>query len=86
MFDAEHFKHLNYIKKEPLSGSFKGMRYLIEKWTIDEDTKMRVTVWPEPFGYAKTPEEQKTRSIFTLDQDGLTDAVSWLNAQYENFR
>lgn len=31
MIEAEHFNHLNYIKKEPLSGSMDGMRYMLMK-------------------------------------------------------
>lgn len=90
MFDAEHFNNLNYIKKEPLSGSYKGMRYLLEakKEIVEEEEHkyMVGTVWPEPFGYFKTPDDQKTVKRFSLDADGIADAVAWLNEQYENFR
>ncbi len=86
MFETEHFNHLNYIKKEPLTGSQNGMRYMLEKKTEGEESYMLGTVWPEPFCYAKTPKEQKTEKRFTLDADGMADAVSWLNEQYENFR
>lgn len=83
MFDAEHFNHLNYIKKEPLFGSIKGMRYMLEKQTEEENTYMLGVVWPEPFCYAKTPEEKKIRERFTLDAEGMAKAVEWLNERYE---
>ena len=86
MFDVEHFNHLNYIKKEPLSGSQNGLRYMFMKKKEGDDVYMLGVVWPEPFGYAKTPKEQKTEKRFTLDQDGIVDAVAWLNEQYERFR
>lgn len=90
MFDVEKFNHLNYIKKEPFSGSYQGMRYLLEskKEMVEEkEVKyMLATVWPEPFGYSKTPEEKKTRKRFTLDSAGMAEVVSWLNEQYENYR
>lgn len=79
MFDIEHFNHLNYIKKEPLSGSKDGMRYLFMKKKEGDDTYMLGVIWPEPYGYAKTPQEQKIEKRFTLDHDGLVDAVAWLN-------
>lgn len=84
MIDAEHFNHLNYIKKEPLSGSLDGMRYLLMKKVEGEESYMEGTVWPEPLGYAKTPEEQKTRKRFSLDAEGMAEAVDWLNEMYRN--
>lgn len=84
MIDAEHFHHLNYIKKEPLTGSISGMRYLLQKKTEKEESRMEGVVWPEPLGYAKTPEDKKTRKRFSLDEEGLQEAVKWLNEMYQN--
>lgn len=86
MIEVEHFKHLNYIKKEPLSGSMDGMRYMLMKKTEGEETYMEGIVWPEPLGYAKTPEEQKTRKQFSLDASGIAEAIAWLNEMYQKFR
>lgn len=86
MIEAEHFKHLNYIKKEPLSGSMDGMRYMLMKKTEGEETYMEGIVWPEPLGYAKTPEVQKTRKRFSLDASGIAEAIAWLNEMYQKFR
>lgn len=86
MIDAEHFNHLNYIKKEPLSGSMNGMRYILMRKTEEEEDYMEGIVWPEPLGYAKTPEGKKTRRRFTLDAAGMADAVEWLNEMYQKFR
>ncbi len=83
MFDIEHFNHLNYIKKEPLTGSMKGMRYMLRKKTEGEENFMEGIVWPEPYCYAKTPEEKKTRKRFTLDAEGLAEAVDWLNEEWD---
>ena len=60
--------------------------YMFMKKKEGDDIYMLGVVWPEPFGYAKTPKEQKTEKRFTLDQDGIVDAVAWLNEQYERFR
>ena len=86
MIDAAHFNHLNYIKKEPLTGSMDGMRYMLMKKTEGEESFMEGIVWPEPFGYAKTPEERKTRKRFALDTAGLAEAVEWLNGMYQKLR
>ena len=34
---------------------------------------------PEPFNYFKTPEEKKRRAYFSFDEDGVVDAVGWMN-------
>lgn len=86
MIDPEHFNHLNYIKKEPLTGSMDGMRYMLKKKSEGEESYMEGIVWPEPLGYAKTPEEKKTRRRFTLDAAGVADAVGWLNEMYQKIR
>lgn len=85
MIDAEHFNHLNYIKKEPLTGSMDGMRYMLRKGTEGEEVYMEGIVWPEPLGYAKTPEEQKTREHFSLDPEGIAEAIEWLNDMYRKY-
>ena len=35
---------VNYIKKEPFTGGYKGMRYRLTK----SGEGMEVTIWPEP--------------------------------------
>jgi len=52
----------------------------------EEGAYMQGYIWPEPFGFAKTPDEKKTGCRFTLDEDGMADAVAWLNKEYERFR
>ena len=76
--------HLNYIRKEPQTGSFCGMRYMLRKGTSGEQDCIDAFCWPEPFCFIKTPEEQKKLRQFPLTQEGLENAVNWLNEQYES--
>ena len=46
------------------------------------DTMLAVVVWPEPYGYDATSEEQKTRIEYTFDADGIAKGVDWLNEQF----
>ena len=39
-------------------------------------------IWPEPYSFDATPEEQKTAEIFPFDEAGKEQLVEWLNAQY----
>lgn len=79
MIKAEEFNYLNYIKKEELTGSDTGMRYMLKK---DGDSIV-VTIWPEPYCYAKTPEEKKIRNRVPLTKEGVEQARNWLNEQHE---
>lgn len=84
MIDKEKFHVLNYIKKEEYTGSMKGMRYMLKKKDMEEEARLEVIIWPEPLGYAKTAENKKQRVDFTFSQEGLEEAVDWLNEQYVN--
>lgn len=79
MIEQEEFKHYNYIMKEELTGSYLGMRYMLKK----KGEGIEVTIWPEPYCYAKTPEEEKTRHEVKSSPDGVEEARKWLNEQYE---
>lgn len=70
---------VNYIKKEPFSGGYKGMRYML----VNAGEDMEVTIWPEPYNYLHTPEEKKLSRHFALTLEGRDEAVAWLNEQYE---
>lgn len=75
--------HLNYIKKEPQSGSFRGMRYLFSKGKNEEGDCLDVTIWPEPLCFVKTPKQLRETRQFPLTAEGRDDGVKWLNEQYE---
>ena len=85
MIDKESFHPLNYIKKEEYSGSMDGMRYLLKRVHSEEKEEdvIRVTVWPEPLGILRTPDEKKTSIEVPLTKEGVDQAADWLNEQYE---
>ena len=78
MIKREDLLTLNFYKKEKFTGSFKGMRYRVEK----TEEGLKATVWPEPMNYANTPDEQKTEATFSFDENGLCQAADWLSSQY----
>lgn len=47
--------------------------------SVADGKALEATVWPEPYSFAKTPAEQKTRAFFSFDEDGIVDAVAWMN-------
>lgn len=82
MIDKENFHVLNYVKKEEYCASMDGMRYMLKKISEGEENKLLVTIWPEPYSYAKTEEEKKQRMKFALSKEGVEEAADWLNEQF----
>ncbi len=82
MIIAEEFKYFNYIKKEELCGSDEGMRYMLKK----KGDNIEVTIWPEPYCYAKTSEDKKIRYEVPLSEAGVEEARVWLNEQHEKIK
>ena len=79
MIKMEDILSLEYLKKTEYTGSHQGMRYRLESMQAEEGKKLLVTVWPEPFNFVTTPDEQKQHEVFEFNEDGVTDAVAWMN-------
>ena len=75
--------HIGFLKKEVFSGSSEGMRYRIEKADTEDGTRLRLTVWPEPFSFECTPDSEKTSQTFAFSEEGLEEGRQWLNRQKE---
>ena len=65
MITTEEILNMNFYKKEKFTGSYKGMRYLVKKDKDDaENDIFRATVWPGPYNFATTPDDQKISATF----------------------
>lgn len=67
---------LKALKKEPFSGSHCGMRYYL---TLSGD-QLAAYIYPEPWCFEATPEEEKEKKEFAFTQEGLEEAIAWINA------
>lgn len=86
------FKLEFYKKLYPFYGSSEGIRYRIAKdplakgKTKEEEealnAKLMATVWPEPYNYESTPDEQKVSEYFPFSEDGMQMAVDWINEMH----
>lgn len=72
------------LKKEPFSGSHNGMRYLLSGDDGKNSTTFTVYIYPEPWCFEQTPEEEKESATFPLSEEGMDEAVAWLNERYES--
>lgn len=85
MITPEDVLNLNFYKKEKFAGSYKGMRYLIQKDHEEEsDTDIfRATYWPGPYNFAVTDDSLKISATFPFTEDGKVQVVNWLNDNWE---
>ncbi len=88
MIRREDILPMGFLKKSDFSGSCGGLRYRLDKKTkvSESDSGEKIStnillceVWPGPFNYHTTPPELKESKEFTFDEDGVTDAISWMN-------
>ena len=84
MLELKDFMPVNFLKKEKFTGSHQGMRFRMEKTEVEgeEQPKLGVCVWPEPYGYDATPKEEKEKILLEFDADGIAKGVDWLNEQF----
>lgn len=71
---------LNYVKKEPYTGSFGDQRFKLEKYVPaeGEDVVLRLWLWPGPLCFEKTEEDKRSFNDYSMDQAGLDSAVDRL--------
>lgn len=85
MIEKKTFIVLNIVKKEDFTGSLQGMRYRLHKKKTEEmeEAVIEVCIWPQPYAYDKTAEEEKEYKDFPFDEEGRLQIVDWLNDKYE---
>lgn len=84
MITTEDLLNLNFYKKERFTGSYQGMRYLIQKETPEDGSDVfRATVWPGPYNSETTADDLKTSATFPFTAEGKQQIADWLNAQWQ---
>ena len=71
---------LSFLKKSPYTGSFRGIRYRIEKQEEGEEKSLLVYTWPEPYAFSHTPEEEKEKKSFLFSEEGLEEIRLYLSS------
>ena len=70
---------LAFLKKERFTGSHGTMRYML----CMEEGRLRTTIYPGPYCWEDTPDDQKITEFFEGSDSGLKSAVEWLNQMYD---
>lgn len=77
---------LNFYNHTPFHGSENGLRYRVEKSVEDseevekKEPRLKVTLWPEPFNFDKTPDDKKEVRFFPFSEEGLLSATDYINS------
>lgn len=74
--------NMNFYKKDKFTGSYRGMRYQIQKEHVDKLDVFRVINWPGPYNFTSTDDAKKTSADFPFTPEGKQQAVDWLNEQW----
>lgn len=84
MIDLHGQAGLPYVNRNAYTGSYKGIRYRLRKVTREEEGSfLEAVVYPEPYSFEATAEEEKTYREFPFTQEGFDEAIGWLNEEYE---
>lgn len=71
-----------FLKKETFSGSHHGMRYTIKK----TEDGLVVYVYAEPWAFESTSAEDRLTKEFAFSDDGVKEAITWLEDFYTSNR
>ena len=70
---------IQFLTKEVYTGSPNGIRYLLRK----EEDVLKVCVYPEPYCFEATNNDDKTWNEFPFSPEGLNKALLWIE-DYQN--
>ena len=83
MIDLNGMISLPFLKKAVFTGSHQGMNFMLKKDSENDEDKIQAIAWPGPFCFAVTEDEKKIIYDTEYSQNGIQDAVRWLNEQYK---
>lgn len=69
---------LAFLKKEVFYGSYQKMQYRIAK----KEDELEVCIYPGPFNFDHTPQEQKETRTFPFGKEGYEQAKDWLEEAF----
>lgn len=81
MIQRKDLLAFDFYKKEKFTGSYCGMRYLIEKTKEDDTGQFAVYIWPGPYCFEAT-QEKKEKKVFPFCEESLGEITDYLNEMY----
>ena len=56
-----------------------------EETPVETKTVLTAYIWPEPFCFEVTPDEEKGSKQFEFSEEGLCEAIAWLNENHDAY-
>ena len=80
------FYACEFLKKRKIHRQLQRHAFSHEKFEKEgaDAPILRVSVWPEPYSFDCTPEEEKEFLECSFDADGIAKGVDWINERYES--
>lgn len=84
MIQRKDVLSIPFFKKSGFAGSYLGMRYRIAKVQREgqEQEELQAVVWEAPYSFGTTSSEKEYRE-FPFSEEGICQAVDWLNERWE---
>ena len=73
---------INFLKKENYTCSHAGSRYYLSS----ADDKIKACIYPEPWCFEATPDDDKTWNEFPFSPEGLEDAIEWIDSSVNKIK
>lgn len=83
MIDLTGMISIPFLKKTVFTGSHRGMNFMLKKVSDDDGDKIRTIAWPGPYNFEMTEDEKKVSHDVPFTQEGILEAVKWLNEYYK---
>ena len=80
--EIEKVLPLQFLKKSPFFGSWNQINYRFQK----EEDQLVLCVYPGPYSFDFTPEEQKQYFSFPFSEEGYDQAIAKLNEVYREMQ
>ena len=84
MIEQKDLASLPFLKKSHYTGSYKELRYRIQKEEQENELILKVFAWKGIFCFDKTPLETMIQETFPFSKEGLEELRDWLNQQYKS--
>lgn len=86
MIDLDGMVSIPYLKKTTFTGSYKEMRYVIKKISVEDRDEICTTAWFGPLNFESTEEDRKVSYQSEFSKEGIKMAVQWLNEHYKEYK
>lgn len=83
MIERKDILSIPFLKRAAFTGSYEGMRYSLKAVKKEEEQVLEAAAWEGPYAGACVPEEKKEKIEISCSEEGIQQAIDWLNQHWE---